>query len=175
MSDAASDFLIASGGVESWKTVGVQSMQWLAALSPDLARDAQWMESVEVWRVDRAPGPWTTLFKWLLEDRPDGEFSPLEIQALLDFLGYIGSANALRIMSDTVEGSRSLEALLQAAVDRRGAREDFPVSTLDPVAQVTVARVRRLLVRQFFERIFSPERRAYILDLVLSQDEGWAS
>lgn len=169
-----SRYLIENGGAETPRALTEEALQWLRSLSPDLAHDAQWMESVESWRVDRVPGPWMRLFRWLTQERQAQHLSDEELHAILDFLGYIGSVNALLVMARTVEPEEALERLLSLAMDRQGSGDESE----DPVATVTLMRIRRLLVRRFFTRVFSPERRAAVLDIVLHKqgpdEEGWA-
>ena len=171
---AVSRYLIENGGAETPRALSEGALQWLQSLSPELAHDAQWMESVESWRVDRVPGPWMTLFRWLTQERQAQHLTDEELHAILDFLGYIGSVNALMVMARTVEPEQALERLLNLASERHGLREESE----DPVATVTLMRVRRLLVRRFFTRVFSPERRSSVLDIVLRpqepDEEGWA-
>ena len=115
-----------------------------------------------------------TLFRWLTQERQAQHLTDEELHAILDFLGYIGSVNALMVMARTVEPEQALERLLNLASERHGLREESE----DPVATVTLMRVRRLLVRRFFTRVFSPERRSAVLDIVLRpqepDEEGWA-
>ena len=168
-----SPYLIENGGVETPRTLTEGALQWLRSLSPDLAHDAQWMESVESWRVDRVPGPWMKLFRWLTQERQSQHLTDEELHAILDFLGYIGSVNALMVMARTVEPEQALERILSLANDRQG----FGGESHDPVATVTLMRVRRLLVRRFFTRVFSQERRSAVLDIVSRQQESgedWA-
>lgn len=163
--------LLSQGGVETPQSVTAQTFLWLESLSPELAHDVRWMESVESWRVDQVPGPWLGLFKWLTRSAEGGQsFSPVERDALLNFLGYIGSANALLVMARAVDVPQALDDLLQQAVDRQKQAQARGQS-VDPVAQVTIARVRRLFTRQLFTRVFSAERRAEVLNIVLSREE----
>ena len=139
-----------------------EAREWLQALSPELARDIAGMESVESWRVDTIPGPWSALFRFLVREREKGALDTADMSALLNYLAYIGSANALFVMQRITQyPDEALDSLIEHA-----ARRDLAMPGGDPLAQVTLARMRHLFTRRLFTRIFSPERRVEVLDIL---------
>ena len=146
--------------------IGALAHGWLESLSPEFAADViQNMERVESWRVDRVPGPWVNLFKWLVQERRDGRLDQEDLGALINYLAYLGSANALFLMARALTPDGAFEALLSHAAERA---ESAPEEG-DPMARVMLARVRRLFLRRFYGRVFGPERRAEVLEILWRQ------
>ena len=150
------------GAATKEEVLTAEAREWLQALSPELARDIAGMERVESWRVDTVPGPWSALFRFLVREREEGALSPADMSALLNYLAYIGSANALLVMQRITQSTEeALESLMEHAASR-----DLGNPGGDALAQVTLARMRHLFTRRLFGRIFSPERRAEVLDIL---------
>ena len=142
--------------------LSAEAREWLQVLSPELARDIAGMESVESWRVDLVPGPWSALFRFLVREREVGALDRADMSALLNYLAYIGSANALLVMQRITQ---SPEEALESLIEHAAAR-DLAKPGGDALAQVTLARMRHLFTRRLFTRIFSPERRVEVLDIL---------
>ena len=142
--------------------LSAEAREWLQVLSPELARDIAGMESVESWRVDLVPGPWSALFRFLVREREAGALDRADMSALLNYLAYIGSSNALFVMQRITQyPDEALDSLIEHAAAR-----DLAMPDGDPLAQVTLARMRHLFTRRLFTRIFCPERRAEVLDIL---------
>ena len=161
-----SPVLVDAGGAHTPRTIQASTMDWLRSLSADLAHDVQWMDSVEAWRVDAVPGPWMKLFEWLTDEWRDQKLDDQDINALLDFLAYLGSSNALAVMVRAAGGAEPLDRLIFAALER-----DEASGNQDALARVTLARVRRLYVRRFFTRVFGEERRAEVINILMQSAE----
>lgn len=143
--------------------VEVASLEWLKSISPELAVDVERMESVENWRVDTAPGPWKDLFDALAQENLNGAFNSDELAAIINYLAYLGTSRALEL-SQKLSRTRpdfGLELVSRAT--------DADIHD-DPRARVTVSRVRRIVARRVLRRIFGPERRNEIIQILESMD-----
>ncbi len=159
------------GAATEEEVLTTEAREWLQTLSPELARDIAGMESVESWRVDTIPGPWSALFRFLVREREEGALDRTDMSALLNYLAYIGSANALLVMQRITQ---SPEEALESLIEHAAAR-DLAKSGGDALAQVTLARMRHLFTRRLFGRLFSPERRAEVLDILRAHEVAMAN
>lgn len=165
--------------------MGVEHYQsWLQDFSPGFAEDVRRIERVELWTIDGDESPAAAAFSkdamrlaraLMHEPRPDAAeqalFNESDSEKLLEILAYIPLSQMLHLLhlANTHQPGLSDDLLVTAAVLSEQA--DAPHAE----ATVHMERVRALIRRHAFARIFGPTRRRDVLELVreMNEQEGF--